>query len=142
MKYFIFALLLFAAGIGVAQLDGETQTYVPVVRVRTSEGFFVTAVQSSTGTKKACGESLERFLRPLEKSCPGCTIESSSCAAELAGMELALAKGEEVPVYTVTSNGVRLALVGPPQAVRRTCEQIVAHAQLMGTKNASCVLPR
>src|SRR5882672_12789654 len=112
MKYFVFALLLFGAGVGLAQLDTESDRYVPVVRVRTSDGFFVTAVQQSTSRKKACGESLERFLKPLEKTCPGCTVESASCAVELEGLELALARGEQVPVYTVSSSGVRMALVG------------------------------
>jgi hypothetical protein len=142
MRYFVFSLLLFAAGIGVGHLDQDEGMFAPVARVRTQDGFFITAIQQRTATRRACRESLDRFVKPLEKNCPGCLVEWAGCATELEGMELALARGEQLPVYTVSSSGVRLALVGPPQAVQRTCEQIVAHARSMGTVNASCVSPR
>ncbi len=55
-------------------------------------------------------------------------------------MELALSKGQEVPVHTVVSKGVRLALVGPAKTLARNCEQFAL--QVGSTGNASCVTPR
>jgi hypothetical protein len=139
VKYFVLALVLFAAGAGLLVFTGDEQSYVPLVRFHTSEGVYVTAVQSPAKSRSSCQAANDRFVGQLGSQCRDCTVETH-CLVELAGMELALAKGDDVPVHTVLSKGARLALVGPPRTLQRSCEQLAL--QVGSTGNASCITPR
>ena len=139
MKYLGLALILFGMGAAMVFFNREERAYVPLVRLRTAEGLFITAVQPQTSSRSSCKEAIERFVQPLGIQCKECAIESQ-CVTELSGMELALAKGRDVPVYTVISKSARLALVGPTQTLQRDCEQLAL--QVGSSGNASCVTPR
>ncbi len=142
MKYLVLALLMLVAGVALTQSDLGGQTYFPVVRFRTSEGFFITAVQERTTKRAACKESMEQFMEPIKRDCPACTLQSAECVSDLVGMELALATGGLLDVHTVTAEGIKMALVGPPESAQKTCESIATRIVLNGMKNASCVYPR
>ncbi len=142
MKYLVLALFMLAAGAALTQSDLGTQIYYPVVRLRTSDGFFITSVQERTSRRTACRESMEQFIEPIRRDCARCTLESAECVSDLVGVELALANGEVLDVHTVTAEGIKMALVGPPESAQKTCEAIAARIVLNGMKNASCVFPR
>ena len=64
-----------------------------MVRLRTSDGFFITAVQARTHDRRQCDEANERFLAPIRRGCPTCVVESVDCDGPLHGFEKALASG-------------------------------------------------
>src|SRR5258708_7024394 len=139
MKYLVLALILFGVGTGLIVFKVDDQTYIPLIRFRTPEGLFVTAVQAPAKSRPACKASIDRFVQQLGSQCRDCALETQ-CVVELSGMDLALSKGDDVPVHTVLSKGARLALVGPPRTLQRSCEQLAL--QVGSTGNASCVTPR
>ncbi|MGH8746673.1 MAG: hypothetical protein ACREUK_09295 [Burkholderiales bacterium] len=141
MRYLVLAGLMFALGLVVVSLDASEQTYIPVVRLRTAEGYFITAVQARTHDRRRCLEAAERFLGPIERQCPTCVVESVDCDAPLHGFEKALASGAAVPLYTIAAHGIRLALVGPPGGAKSSCEAIAAQMVVSGVPTASCVFP-
>ena len=142
MRYLVLAGLMFVLGLLVVSLDAPERTYVPVVRLRTSDGFFITAVQTRTHDRRKCNEANERFLGPIERQCPTCVVESRDCGEPLHGFEKALASGAPVPLYTVSARGIRLALVGPPGGAKSSCEAIARQLVSSGVPTAACVFPR
>jgi hypothetical protein len=142
VKYLVLAILLFACGAGLTQLRVEDeQTYVPVVRTRTAEGLFLTLLHVRVTNQKACQQTVARFAALL-RPCASCTIESSECATELAGIDKAISEGRPVPLYMVAAEGVRISLVGPPSIIKSECESIAGHMVLNGLKSAACVYPQ
>ncbi|HUJ87519.1 MAG TPA: hypothetical protein VLX30_11775 [Burkholderiales bacterium] len=141
MRYLVLASLMFALGVVVDTLEVGQRMYFPVVRLRTSEGFFITAVQARTDDARRCSEATERFVAPIRRLCPTCVVESQDCDSILYGFEKALAEGAAVPLYTVSAGGVRLALVGPPGGAKASCEAIAQQMVLSGAPSASCVFP-
>ena len=141
MRYLVLATLMFALGLVVVSLDATEQTYIPVVRLRTADGFFITAGQARTHDRKKCVEDTDRFLGPILRQCPSCAVESVDCEGELHGFEKALSEGAAVPLYTVTARGIRLALVGPPGGAKSSCQAIAQQIALSGAPTASCVFP-
>ena len=141
MRYLVLAGLMFALGLLVVSLDAPERTYIPVVRLRTTEGFFITAVQSRARDPRKCDEANERFLGPIRSRCPDCVVESVGCDGRLHGFEQALASGAAVPLYTVSARGIRLALVGPPGGAKASCEEIAGQMVVSGLPTAACVFP-
>jgi hypothetical protein len=141
MRYLVLATLMFALGLVVVSLDVPERTYIPVVRLRTAEGYFITAVQARTHDRRKCVEAADRFLAPIERRCPSCVVESVDCDGPLHGFEKALAGGDPVPLYTVSARGIRLALVGPPGGAKASCEAIAGQIAENGAPSASCVFP-
>jgi hypothetical protein len=141
MRYLVLAGLMFALGLVVVSLDAQEHRFVPVVRMRTGDGFFITVVQDRTMDRKQCFATAERFIRPLGRTCPECVVESVDCDGSLHGIEQALDSGAEIPLYTVSGAGLRMALVGPPGQVRERCERIATEMVLGGMKTAACVFP-
>ena len=134
---------MFVLGLAVLSLDATEYTYIPVVRLRTDEGFFITAVQTRTQSRKQCTEANERFLGPIRRQCSTCVVESVDCnIGPLHGFEQALASGAAVPLYTVAAHGIRLALVGPPGGAKSSCEAIARHMVFSGVASAACVFPK
>jgi len=142
MRYLVLAALMFALGIVVVTLDAGQRSYVPVVRLRTGDGFFLTMVQASTATESLCMKAVDRFVAPLKSNCANCAVESIECAHRLSGIEHALAEGGEVPLYRVSATGMNMALVGPPALVRARCERIAVEMVARGMTSAACVFPR
>ena len=141
MRYLILAGLMFALGVVIDTLQVEPRTYFPVVRLRTGEGFFITVVQAGTRDPRQCSEATDRFVVPIRRLCPTCVVESEDCDSTLHGFEKALADGAAVPLYTVSGGGVRLALVGPPEGTKASCEAIGEQMVVSGAPSASCVFP-
>lgn len=142
MKYVVLALLLFLLGVAITLIEFDHRTYVPIVRLRTDNGLFLTLVQDRTSRRQACKEAIERFVAPLGETCRGCTVESTDCATNLEGVDRALARGEQLPLYTISAEGMRMALLGPPGSVQATCELMVAQMVVRGVKSAACVFPQ
>lgn len=141
MKYFVLALLMFAAGVAITRIEPETPHVTPIVRLRTTGGLFITLVQSETKTKKLCTEANDRFVQPLIDLCPACEVLSSDCAEKLVGIEGALVRGEPVPVHTVGGAGFRAAVLGPPSTVNATCQALAVHMVKGGVNTATCRPP-
>ena len=104
-----------------------------MVRLRTAEGYFITAVQARTHDRRKCAEATDRFLGPILRQCPTCVVESVDCDGPLHGFEQALASGAAVPLYTVSARGIRLALVGPPGGAKASCEAIATQMTRSGS---------
>jgi len=142
MRYLLLAGLMFALGLLVVSLDAPEHSYVPVVRLRTSEGYFITAVQARTHDRRKCDAANDRFLGPIRTRCPSCVVESVDCGEHLHGFERDLASGAQVPLYTVAARGIRLALVGPPGGAERSCEAIARLLTAGRVPEAACVRPQ
>lgn len=141
MKYFVLALLLFLLGLLVSTFEPRPTPSYPLVRVRTSDGFFLTLVQNRVDSRQRCQEAVDTFVETLIKACPSCTIESEECSLELSGIDKALAEGAPLPLYRVHAYQMNIALIGPPGKVRERCQRIADGIVRQGMKSASCVFP-
>jgi hypothetical protein len=141
MRYFVFSLLMFAAGVALTQVDREPHAFTPVVRVRTTDGLFITFVQRGVFKRSSCSQSVEIFARVVKESCWPCMIESAACSSQLEGMDRALANDEHLPLFTVSADDFRIAIVGPPNSVQAECGEMAAQMIKQGIKNADCHNP-
>jgi hypothetical protein len=141
MKYVVLAILMFLLGALLTTFRPEDPMLIPIVRMRSPEGYFVTYVRDRVRGGKACQAEIKSYVEPLKSACPDCSIESSACASELAGMEKALAENRPLPVYVVRSEGIRMSVVGPPQRVKVWCEIVAAQIVRNGLRTAACVYP-
>ena len=142
MRYVVLSSLLFLVGISLTQLKGDEQTYVPIVRMRTNDGHFVTMLANRPAPRKLCNEMVEHFAAPL-RACPSCSIESMECTKELLGVDKLLAEGGPLPIHTVVGDdGVRMSVVGPPETIVARCQSIAQHMVKGGMKSAYCVYPK
>jgi hypothetical protein len=141
MRYLILALLLLAAAFLIGQMERQTIAYTPVMRVRSSDGYYVTIVQRQLSTRAQCTGLLEHFEQALRRNCPTCAVEASDCAGSLQGLERSLAADEHLPIFTISAEPMRLGLLGPPRNVQAECEAIAAYLVRSGVKSASCVSP-
>ena len=142
MKYVVLAVLMFLLGLLVMTFKPEDPMVIPIVRMRSPEGFFVTYVHDRVQGGKLCQMEIDSYVEPLQKACPTCSIESSGCASELVGMEKALLDKQPLPVYVVGAPGLRMSVVGPPQKVKIWCEVVADEIVRNGIKSASCIYPR
>jgi hypothetical protein len=141
MKYAILAILLFIGGITLAYVERQDQAFTPIVRVRSAEGLFITLVQPPTSRRSSCSNTVDTFTKALNVACPTCAVESRDCATRLGGIDKALADGQRLPIYTVAAEGVRIGVVGPPNAVRAACEEMAIQFVTGGSKTAACMAP-
>jgi hypothetical protein len=141
MKYAILAALMFVAGLSLPLIQHEPQSYIPLVRVRSTEGLYITLVQARADRRSACNDRVAAFLTELGDSCPTCTVEASECATKLEGMDMALADGKALPIFTVAAEDIRVGLLGPPSTVRAECEVMASQFVMNGMKTAACVAP-
>jgi hypothetical protein len=141
MRHAILATLMLATGLSLPLIQHEPQTFTPIVRVRSTEGLYITLVQSRADKRGACNARVGSFIDALGDSCPTCTIETSECATKLEGMDMALAEGKRLPIFTVSAGELRVGLLGPPHTVRAECEVMATQFVLSGLKTATCVAP-
>jgi hypothetical protein len=139
VKYLVLAVLLFIAGVALTQLNVEDEAFLPVVRVRTEGGAFITIVHNRRSAKRSCQETVKRLVVNL-RACPDCAIESQGCATNLTGLEKALADGKPLPVYSVSAIDVRVSIIGPPAYVRADCEGLARQIALAGVPSV-CIHP-
>jgi hypothetical protein len=141
VRYVLLVVALFIAGAALTFVESESQAYTPVVRVRTESGLFMTVVQSVTDKRASCSEVVGRLVDEVSRTCPACSVESTDCPTKLTGIDRALASHERLPVHSIAANGVRIAMVGPPQSIRAQCSTMAAKMAENGLPGATCVLP-
>lgn len=142
MKQAIVILALLVLGSVLAHFHVANQSYYPVSKLASADGYTFHMVQDRTAERGDCGKANDRFLAPLKKICAHCEVVYARCERELAGLELALLMGDPVQMHVVVAPGLRLAIEGPAQSVRRDCEHIAANIVKSGTPSASCVFPK
>lgn len=133
--------VLLAAGAVLAHYHVANQHYYPVSKLASSDGYTIHMVQDRTDTRGQCGEANDRFLAPIKQACAQCRIVYARCERELQGLEYSLLAGDAVALYVVIAPGLRLAIEGPPQTLRRDCEQMAATIVKGGARTAACVFP-
>jgi hypothetical protein len=141
VRYFALSLLLFVAGVALSQIDHDQEQFTPLVRLRTTEGMFITFVQPGTFPRRECSQTVAAFTQSLNKSCVNCVLESAQCHEKLEGLDRALARNESVPFHTVEAKVFRVAVAGPPATVLQECREIAAQMARFGIVGSYCREP-
>jgi hypothetical protein len=141
MKQAIVIVALLAVGSVLAHYHVANQSYFPVSKLSSRDGYTFHMVQDRTARRGDCGKANDRFLEPVKAHCDRCQVEYARCERELTGLELALLMGDPVPMHVVIAPGLRLSMEGPGERVRRDCEQMATDLVRHGTKSAACVYP-
>jgi hypothetical protein len=141
MKYAALAFSFFVAAVALWYVERDSEDYTPIVRVRSTDGLYITLLQARTAHRSGCTALLEHFQDSLPRTCAHCAVESSTCATSLEGIDRALAHGEPVPIYTVSASGIRAGLLGPPASARAECEAMATQLMRSGIQWAACVAP-
>jgi hypothetical protein len=137
----LLGVLLVGAAAFLAHLHVESQTYHPVVQLASPEGLNFTAVLKETRDRAACGAANERFLRPLKQQCKDCRVVMARCERNLEGLERALQDGAATSYHVVVGPGLRMAISGPPQMAKWSCDHIAAGMAGKGIRRAACLPP-
>ena len=140
MKYVVLAAVLFLLGIAVTQMKPESEPLIPVVRVRTDNGLFMTMVERPRNKHAACASAVQDLVTELGKACATCTVESTECSARLRGVDETLWSPAASPLYIVAAEEIRIGLIGPPESVKAKCESMAAVMADSGVKSA-CIAP-
>jgi len=141
MKQAIVILVLLAGGSVLAYYHVANQSYYPVSKLASADGYTFHMVQDRLAQRNACGEANDRFLAPIKARCLQCDVVYARCERELQGVELALLMGDPMPMHVVIAPGLRLAIEGPKQRVRQECEQLATELVKGGAPTAACVFP-
>lgn len=141
MKYVFLAALLFIAGLALTQVPRKSYNFTPLVRVRTTNGLFITLVQKQISSHERCDAAVDVLVKEFGKQCPQCVVESTECAVKLDGIDSALARRESVPLYVVAADELRIGILGPPESVRSQCEGMASSMVRNGVSSAICVPP-
>ena len=131
------------AGAVLAHLHAVSQSYHPTVKVLAPEGVTFLAIQDPTQERQACGAANQRFIGPLKEHCKDCQIIWARCERAITGNEeAALLKGEPSESYLVLAPGLRLAISGPVEAAKTSCDYLVGTLTKQGLRSAACIYPR
>jgi hypothetical protein len=141
MKQAIVILVLLVLGSVLAHYHVANQSYYPVSKLKSADGYTFVMVQDRTAQRSECGTANDRFLKPVKARCVACDVVYARCERELQGLEFALLAGDAVPMHVVVAPGMRLAMEGPKERVRRECEQMAAMLVKAGYKSAACAFP-
>jgi hypothetical protein len=141
MKQAIVILVLLAVGSVLAHFHVANQSYYPVSKLASADGYTFHMVQDRRAQRNACGEANDRFLGPIKARCLQCDVLYARCERELQGVELALLMGDPMPMHVVIAPGLRLAMEGPKERVREQCEQFATDLVKGGASSAACVFP-
>jgi len=141
MKQAIVILVLLAVGSVLAHFHVANQSYYPVSKLASADGYTFHMVQDRRAQRNACGEANDRFLGPIKARCLQCDVLYARCERELQGVELALLMGDPMPMHVVIAPGLRLAMEGPKERVREQCEQFATDLVKGGASTAACVFP-
>lgn len=142
MKQIVIAAVLVGATAWIAHMHVESQTYHPVVRVASPDGLTYTAVFNPTHERRACGAANDRFLGPMKEICKQCRVVIARCERQLDGLELALSYSLPIPYHGVYTPAVRVAIAGPADKAKSSCEYIAGDMAKRGVRRAACVYPR
>jgi hypothetical protein len=141
VKKALVIVLLLAAGGFLAHYHVANQSYYPVAKLTSQDGYTFSIVQDRVETRRECGEANDRFLEPIRRACTSCRVAYARCERELRGTELRLMMGEPVPLHVVVAPGLRMALDGPAESMRGVCEQMAAAIVRVGVPSAACAYP-
>lgn len=141
MKQAIVILVLLAVGSVLAHFHVANQSYYPVSKLASADGYTFHMVQDRRAQRNACGEANDRFLGPIKARCLQCDVLYARCERELQGVELALLMGDPMPMHVVIAPGLRLAMEGPKERVREQCQQFATDLVKGGASTAACVFP-
>jgi hypothetical protein len=141
MKQALVILVLLAVGSVLATYHVANQSYYPVSKLASADGYTFHMVQDRTAQRTACGQANDRFLGPIKARCLQCQVVYARCERELQGVELALLMGDPMPMHVVIAPGLRLAMEGPKERVRQQCEQVATELVRGGARSAACVFP-
>jgi hypothetical protein len=141
MKKALVIVVLLVLGTLLARYHVANQSYYPVSKLTSADGYTFLMVQDRTAERKACGEANDRFLGPVKARCVACDVVYARCERELGALEFALLSGDAVPMHVVVGPGMRLAMEGPKERVRQECEQMAAMLVKAGHKSAVCAHP-
>jgi hypothetical protein len=130
------------AGAVVAHMHVESQIYHPVVQFASPEGLSFTAVLKETRDRQACGEANDRFLRPIKERCKQCRVVVARCERNLEGLERDLMDGRALAQHVIVGPGLRMAISGPEQAAKWSCDYLAADMVGRGMRRAACIPPR
>jgi hypothetical protein len=130
-------LVVLAAGLALAAyLHARNEPYYPVARVAAPGGLTYTAFSGERRGREACVSANELFVEPLRKDCPACTVLFERCESKAEMMKLRVAAVSE-PV--VLSRGLTLAVAGPGELARATCELIAQDLAKRGLEGSRCL---
>jgi len=141
MKQAAVILVLLVLGSVLAHYHVANQSYYPVSKLTSADGYTFVMVQDRTAQRSACGEANDRFLKPIKARCVMCEVAYARCERELQSFEFALLAGDPVPMHVVVGPGMRLAMDGPKERLRQECEQMAAMLVKAGHKSAACAYP-
>jgi hypothetical protein len=141
MKQAIVILVLLVLGSILARYHVANQSYYPVSKLTSAEGYTFVMVQDRTARRDECGKANDRFLGPIKQRCRMCDIVYARCERELNSLQFALLSGDAVPMHVVVAPGMRLAMEGPRERVRQECEALAEMLARGPGKSASCVAP-
>jgi hypothetical protein len=141
MRQAIVILVLLVLGSILAHYHVANQSYYPVSKLTSAEGYAFVMVQDRTARRDECGKANDRFLEPIKQRCKMCDIVYARCERELNGLEFALLSGDAVPMHVVVAPGMRLAMEGPKERLRQECEALAEMLARGPGKAASCVAP-
>lgn len=141
VRHAVVAAVLIAVTVLLAHLHVVSQTYHPVVQLASPDGLLYTAVQDATKERQACGAANDRFLGPVKLGCKDCKVVIARCERQLEGLELAIHEGKQIPEHLVRGPGMRMAIAGPAQSAKASCEYIAGQMIRSGVRSAACVSP-
>mgnify|MGYP003512981965 CR=1 FL=1 len=82
MKQAIIILILLVLGTVLARYHVANQSYYPVSKLTSADGYTFLMVQDRTAERKACGEANDRFLGPVKARCVACDVVYARCERE------------------------------------------------------------
>jgi hypothetical protein len=134
------AAVLIGVSAWLAHLHVVAQSYHPVVRLSSPDGLVYTAVLDARQERQACGAANDRLLNPVKQGCKQCKVEMARCERQLEGLELAVYERRKIPHHVVSGPGVRMAIAGPTEIAKATCDQI-ASLMVRSGLSAACLSP-
>src|SRR5258706_282462 len=112
MKYLALAVLLFACGAGLTQLRVEDgQTYVPVVRTRTTEGLFLTLLHETVKDRRVCQQTVERVAGLLRATAAFATGTVTSVKGSVRIGNQPVTENQQIPIGSLVTTGPDAQLV-------------------------------
>ena len=143
MGKIVVAAAIIIAAAALAHLHVVAQSYYPTVKVLAPEGVTYIAVQDATQERQACGAANRRFIAPLKELCKRCQIVWARCERAITGNEeSALLKEGPSESYLLVGAGFRLAIIGPEQAAKMSCDYLARDLAKRGARTAACIYPK
>ena len=139
VKQALIAIVLVGTASALAHLHVMAQSYYPVVRVASPDGLVFVAVHEPTSERAACAVTNSEFLAPFKSLCADCKVVAARCERELGSFEAALNLGRAVPHHLVSAPGLQLAITGPDEIARMTCDHI---ARAAAGRDVRCLPPQ